>query len=95
MTASNSIFTYEDGRSTKDYQKPEFEPIFLEEVNSTKLEEAQSTCGADYACVFDLIATGDEQFAKYSKATNSEANAIKDSQGMLLGSQIWAQSESD
>ena len=80
VTASNTLFTYKDGESSEDYQNLEFEPIFMEDVNSTKLEEAQATCGSDFACVYDLIATNDEKFAKYSKASNREADATRNSQ---------------
>ena len=52
-------------------------------MNQTTLAEATETCDSDYACVFDLIATGDEKFAKYSKDANLEANDKKNSQSML------------
>ncbi|XP_012935927.1 uncharacterized protein LOC101854936, partial [Aplysia californica] len=80
VTTSNSVFIYDEEKNTNYYQNKTFEPIFLEEVDSQKLNTSRAVCGSDYACVFDLIATDDESFAKYSQATNSEANSIQNSQ---------------
>jgi len=52
----------------------------MEEVNETKKAEAESTCGKDYACLYDYIATNDPAFAKYSKEANEQATSIKISQ---------------
>lgn len=80
VTTSNSVFSYDDNKTTLNYQNYTFTPIFLDDVNASVLLDAQNQCSGDYACVFDLIATEDESFAKYSLASNKEANTVQSSQ---------------
>ena len=57
--SDDSLFTYEDGESFDTFYNedfvPEFEPVF----SSPALEEqANSICGSDPFCRFDIAATG-------------------------------------
>ncbi|GFS13682.1 fibrillin-1 [Elysia marginata] len=73
VTSSTTIFKYASGESALTYQFPNFEPMFREEVNQTLLAEAEQTCGAQQdACIFDLLATGDQAFAEATRDSAQE-----------------------
>ncbi|XP_059169978.1 uncharacterized protein LOC131951651 [Physella acuta] len=86
VTSSNTIFNYPDGKSCLDYQHPEFEPTFREEVNPVLLAEAKSKCGDNDACIFDYIITKDEKFALTTKSTSVDAFSLKSNQDNSLPS---------
>ena len=84
MKSSTTVFTYDNGKTTLSYQNHTFDPIYLDEVDATVKTEAEQKCGGqDFACVFDFIATKDEEFAKYSASVNREANKVKTVQSKL------------
>ncbi|XP_059150382.1 mucin-like protein [Physella acuta] len=64
VTNTTTVFLYKSGESTNTYQHPEFTPFFIENVNTTVLNQAKAFCGPTRtACVYDYIATGNETFA--------------------------------
>ncbi|XP_055860394.1 mucin-4-like [Biomphalaria glabrata] len=65
VTTSNTVFTYPNGETALDYQFPEFQPLFKEDIDPAIFKEAQSKCGnnTNYACIYDFVLTGNEQFA--------------------------------
>ncbi|KAH9509838.1 hypothetical protein Btru_045374 [Bulinus truncatus] len=68
VTEENSVFIYEAGKSTRDYQHPEFVPLFSENLNQTQVNEVTSFCGADQPeCIYDYIVTGDPLVAQLTK----------------------------
>merc|ERR1712002_324764 len=73
-SASESIFTYPDGKSWDDYNDLDFVPPFLDELlaNATeaKRNEVLAQCGDDRECQFDSLAVGTE-FGAQSAATGS------------------------
>ena len=80
VTSSTSIFTYASDESALTYQFPDFEPLFREEANQTLLQQAEQTCGAqEDACIFDLLATGDQAFADATKTLAQEDADVKQS----------------
>ncbi|GFN91253.1 fibrillin-1 [Plakobranchus ocellatus] len=80
VTTSTSIFEYPSGESALDYQFPEFEPLFREEASQTLLQEAEQTCGAEKdACIFDLLATGDPDFAAATQTAEEDIAGLTES----------------
>uniref|UniRef100_A0A2C9KBE5 EGF-like domain-containing protein n=1 Tax=Biomphalaria glabrata TaxID=6526 RepID=A0A2C9KBE5_BIOGL len=80
VTSSNSVFKYKEGENATTYQFPKFEPLFLEEVNETIRKNAEEKCQNNIACVFDYVATGNEDFAASTLAASSQAASVKDDQ---------------
>ena len=70
------LFYYEEGKSPADYTNTSFKPIFIDEFNATVVAEANTTCKGNKACVFDLLATKDEDLALTSAATSESEKAI-------------------
>ena len=59
---TQSLFTYEEGKSWKDYYDPDFTPLFSPVFNDSALEiSANATCKGDLFCLFDIAATKDVQ----------------------------------
>ncbi|CAG5131219.1 unnamed protein product, partial [Candidula unifasciata] len=77
VTEATSVFIYNKGESTKDYQHPEFVPLFVDETDPDRLAEAKRICGDNNkACIYDKIATGSTDFARNTK-DGKEANDFK------------------
>lgn len=61
---------------------PDFVPLFMEDFNDTEAEAAKKICGAENdACIFDLLTTKDEEFAKNTNNTNVESATTKNALG--------------
>lgn len=73
----NSLFYYEKGLSYQNFTHPEFQPIFLDEVDENKSENAQKICGSNpsKACIFDYLATGDIALAESSGIEEASAQS--------------------
>lgn len=56
-----SLFQYDDGLTFRDFYHPEFVPMFLDEVDESRLNDAKAKCGPrpSASCVSDYLATGD------------------------------------
>ncbi|CAG5131221.1 unnamed protein product, partial [Candidula unifasciata] len=77
VTEATSVFIYNKGESTKDYQHPEFVPQFVDETDPDRLADAKRICGeSNKACIYDKIATGNTDFARNTKE-GKEANDFK------------------
>lgn len=63
-----SLFQYGDELSYWNYSHPEFVPMFTDEVDKGRLNEAIQKCGSNSskACIADYLATGDISLAKVS-----------------------------
>ena len=63
-----SLFQYDDELSFKNFTDPEFVPMFTDEVDTGKLNEAKQKCGSNSskACIADYLATGDIALAEIS-----------------------------
>ncbi|BFZ22228.1 hypothetical protein BsWGS_25267 [Bradybaena similaris] len=69
VTTSNTVFIYDQGESTDDYQHLEYVPIFLNEVEPAKLALARDILGNNYkASVYDYVATGSADFARNTRS---------------------------
>ena len=78
ITASSSIFNYSTGKSATDYVHPNFEPIFIDELDPGLVANATAQCGgasASQACIFDLLATGDQELADESGQSDTQGQA--------------------
>lgn len=71
----DSFFYYEKGLSYQNFSHPEFQPIFLDEVDKDKLDIAKERCGSNpsQACIFDYLATGDIALAQSSGKEEASA----------------------
>lgn len=74
---NKSLFHYEKGLSYLHYSHPDFEPIFLDEVDRESLENAKAKCGynSSQACIFDFLATGDIALAESSGTEEAAAQS--------------------
>lgn len=73
--SEESLFYYEKGLSYQNFSHPEFQPIFLDEVDKDKLDIAKEQCGSNpsQACIFDYLATGDIALAQSSGKEEASA----------------------
>ncbi|XP_062609556.1 uncharacterized protein LOC134271356 [Saccostrea cucullata] len=73
-----SIFYYDEGLNHENFSHPEFEPLFMDEVDEEELNSAKEICGTSpsQACIFDFLATGDISVAMSS--ANEEAKSLND-----------------
>ncbi|KAH9509848.1 hypothetical protein Btru_045423, partial [Bulinus truncatus] len=73
VTTQNSIFIYESGETTNDYQHPEFVPLFSDILDQSSRNEAVHICGTNNdECLYDFIVTGDIIVAQATKDTRME-----------------------
>ncbi|CAL1529163.1 unnamed protein product [Lymnaea stagnalis] len=78
VNSLNSVFLYEPGKSTADYQHPEYLPAFKENFNITKFTEATSFCGIGKdACIYDYITTGDQNMALNTKVSKEIVEIVR------------------
>ncbi|KAI8737293.1 mucin-4 [Biomphalaria glabrata] len=76
VSDNDTVFDYNFGDTAATYRHPDFVPMFIEEVDQVKLAAAQAKCGfSNVACIFDYIATGNDEFAKNTKNTKLETSA--------------------
>lgn len=75
LVNEESLFYYEKGLSYQNFSHPEFQPIFLDEVDNDKLDIAKEQCGSNpsQACIFDFLATGDIALAQSSGKEEASA----------------------
>ncbi|XP_065942268.1 uncharacterized protein [Magallana gigas] len=75
LVSEESLFYYEKGLSYQNFSHPEFQPIFLDEVDKDKLDIAKEQCGSNpsQACIFDYLATGDIALAQSSGKEEASA----------------------
>ena len=71
----SSLFRYEDGLTFKDFFHPEFVPMFVDEVDESRLNNAKAKCGPrpSSSCVSDYLATGDLELALSSGKSEEKA----------------------
>lgn len=61
---TESLFWYEEGKDSADYQDPSFEAVTDIEWGSVdERVEADELCQGDQACIYDLFVTKDRDFA--------------------------------
>eukprot|EP00105_Crassostrea_gigas_P037421 XP_019921569.1 PREDICTED: fibrillin-1 isoform X2 [Crassostrea gigas] len=79
LVNEDSLFYYKKGLSYQNYTHPKFQPIFLDEVDKNKLENAKTKCGSNssQACIFDYLATGDIALALSSGIEEASAQSDK------------------
>ncbi|KAK3100523.1 hypothetical protein FSP39_021282 [Pinctada imbricata] len=78
ITEQESLFNYTPGMSAADFQHPNFEPLFVDEVDPEKVANATTQCGgasASQACIFDLLATGDQALADASGQSEEQGDS--------------------
>ncbi|XP_025078476.1 mucin-like protein [Pomacea canaliculata] len=61
---SSTVMRYEARMGPKDYNHPEFQPVFLDELDALVRREAEGLCGTkNLPCIYDFLATGNKDFA--------------------------------
>ncbi|XP_061182283.1 mucin-like protein [Saccostrea echinata] len=77
LVGEDSLFSYGKGLTYKNFSHPEFEPLFLDETDKEKLDEARKRCGKNpsQACIFDFLATGDIALAESSGTEETVSKA--------------------
>ena len=59
MSSNESLFCYKDSENFSTFYDPEFVPSFFPSFDDPELErQANATCGDNFACIFDVAATG-------------------------------------
>uniref|UniRef100_A0A8W8MTE0 Uncharacterized protein n=2 Tax=Magallana gigas TaxID=29159 RepID=A0A8W8MTE0_MAGGI len=71
-----SLFQYDDGLTFRDFYHPEFVPMFLDEVDESRLNDAKAKCGLNpsASCISDYLATGDIEVALSSGKSEETSN---------------------
>ncbi|XP_070537256.1 mucin-like protein [Ptychodera flava] len=79
ISANQSIFWYEEGKSWSDYNDPTFEPLFLDELidnyereDPAYLSKVRSNCGDDQECLFDSLATEREEIGLLTRNSSTQ-----------------------
>lgn len=70
------------GATFDDFQELDFIPVFIENLNFTS--EQLQFCEGNLQCLFDLVASEDEEFARNTLNDEKFANATKEALGKLL-----------
>ncbi|XP_061189929.1 protein mesh-like [Saccostrea echinata] len=70
INETESMFTYEPGKSFADYHQPLFRPVFESSVSVT--EEVRAVCGEDKDCIFDYSVTGSRDVAEQSRTFQTQ-----------------------
>ena len=62
INQSQSLFTYGAHESVAHFSKPDFMPMFADNItwhNQSLEQEAKDQCGDDFECLFDVASTND------------------------------------
>ncbi|XP_073234800.1 mucin-like protein [Porites lutea] len=73
INQSQSLFTYAQNESVDTFAKPDFLPMFIENItwfNASVEREARTRCGDDIECLFDAAATNDVSVGLVTKDIN-------------------------
>ena len=73
INQSQSLFTYAQNESVDTFAKPDFLPMFIENItwfNETVRQAALTQCGDDIECLFDAAATNDVSVGLVTKDIN-------------------------
>lgn len=76
-TAAQSIFTYDFGKTHASYQDLGFTPNF-DEPSPEDFPEAGEVCGNSKQCLYDYVSTGSLDFAKNTKQSQDDFEAVQD-----------------
>ena len=80
VTEEESLFSYSlDGASFEDFQYPDHQPIFLDQLNPTV--EQVEVCGGDQQCMYDYAQTGNIEIG----LATMEVEQSTSTNQMLLG----------
>jgi hypothetical protein len=63
VNENNTVLRYGPRETAEDYFHPDFEPIFLDEMDTNEKRTKNSVCADDRACQYDLFASGSVTFA--------------------------------
>ncbi len=84
------MFTYENGETWESVNIHEdYTPVFLDDLidkytDDPFLDQANATCEADQECLFDTLATHDEEVGKASKASSEQFQSEENQLGKEL-----------
>ena len=67
---------YPMGMGYDDFNDPDYEPIFIDDA--TLLAMNDTICGTDLACIFDLLVTGDEDYANATLTEMEDARITRE-----------------
>ena len=82
VLASESLFTYPEGKTAADYAFPNHRPIFMEEIPLTAYSpELREFCKDDRRCLFDADQTGTWQVGKQGLDLEEEMEKTTEIQG--------------
>ena len=95
MAAEDSLFTYFGGRKKRQIAGPEFECTSFDNCGDHSFEgltfdmlnvteEHNEFCNGDRTCIYDLILTGEEEFAATTLQAAEESDMIQALIGRLL-----------
>ncbi|PVD36016.1 hypothetical protein C0Q70_02986 [Pomacea canaliculata] len=64
VNTNNSVMRYEARMGPADFYRQDFQPVFLDELDPSRLTQAKVLCGdTNMPCIYDFLATGDRNFA--------------------------------
>ncbi|CAC5420802.1 Sushi, nidogen and EGF-like domain-containing protein 1,Alpha-tectorin [Mytilus coruscus] len=71
---SESLFTYEGGKTYASYQNEHFNPMF--EIPENVPTRITDTCGSNFECIYDYLVTNNEQFGQMSANSSVSFDVI-------------------
>ena len=82
VTEEESLFSYSlDGASFEDFQHPDHQPIFLDELTPTA--EQVEVCGGDQQCMYDYAQTGNAEVGLATMEVEQSTSTSQTLLGML------------
>ncbi|XP_053374889.1 mucin-like protein [Mercenaria mercenaria] len=79
INPNNSAFIYNEGHTHFDYHNETYVPRFLDEVDSSKVLEAQNACNGsrNIECIFDFVFTEKPEIAENSNRIKGHTESIR------------------
>lgn len=79
-----TIFFYTGENTFETYRNQSFVPFFIEDASKEDYDEAESFCSGERSCIYDFLATRDEELALLTKESNDNANDLQATLGELF-----------
>ncbi|XP_061188887.1 uncharacterized protein LOC133197060 [Saccostrea echinata] len=91
LVNESSLFQYDESMTYRNFSHPDFVPIFTDEMDADRLDDAKTKCGPrpSSACISDYLATGDLNLAlssgKKEKSSKADIAVIENETPQISG----------
>ena len=86
IDSSQSLFTYEGQESPLTFMDLNYVPMFIDNItwtNDSFRQQAESVCGNNTNCLFDVAVTVDTSFGASTKQLEEDNNEINNKLGKI------------